>query len=126
MFLNWFERVCTALSDADTHMAAFLASGKSDCSFLPPRNSSYVVHGEFALGHAAPVNPSLLSLFERSLKPSHHVGLSIREAAALEASLRSHSEALSHSMWVLLGLLAFVRLQNFAPEDSLLLNNLVT
>ena len=126
VFLNWFERVHTALSDVDTRMAAFLASGRSDFSFLPPRNSSYVVYSEFALGHAAPVNPSLLSLFECSLQPSHHVVMTIREAATLEAFLRSHSEALSHSMWVLSGLLAYMRLQDFAPENSLLFNNLVT
>ena len=75
-------------------------------------------------GVAAPVNPSLLSPFERRFKPSNHV--SIREAAAFEASLRLQSEALSHSMWVLSALLAFVRLQNFAPEDSSLFNTLVT
>ena len=126
VFLSWFKRVRTALSDADTRMAAFLASGRSDFSFLPPRNSSYVVYAEFVLGHTAPVNPTLPSLFEHLLKPSHYVGMTIREAAALEASLRSHLEALSHSMWVLSCLLAFVRLQNFAPEDSSLFNNLVT
>ena len=72
------------------------------------------------------MNPSLLSLFERRLKPSDHVGMSIREAAAFEASLRSQAEALSHSMWVLSALLAFVWLQNFAPEDSSLFITLVT
>ena len=77
-------------------------------------------------GGAAPVNPLVLSLLERRLKPSNHVGLSIREAAAFEASLRSQSEALSHSMWVLSSLLAFVRLQNFALEDATLFNTIVT
>ena len=114
VFLSWFERVRTALSDADSRLASFLSSGRADFSFLPPRNSSYALWGEFASGQAAPVNPSLLSLFEKQLKPSYHVGLSVREAVALEASLRSQSEALSHSMWVLSGLLGFVRLQNFA------------
>ena len=128
VFLNWFERVRTALSDADSRMASFLATGRGDFSFLPPWNSSYGVHGhgEFESGQAVPVNPSLLSLFERQLKPSLLVGLSIREAAALEASMCAQSETLSHSMWILSGLLAFVRLQNFAPEDSSLFNNLVT
>ena len=83
------------------------------------------MHGDFALGGAAPVNSSLLSLFERRLKPTHHVGLTIREAAALEASLRSQSEALSHSMWVLSALLRFIRLQNFGAEDLSLFNTLV-
>ena len=117
VFLNWFERVHTALSDVDSCMASFLATGRGDFS-LPPRNSSYVVHGDFASCHATLINLFLLSLFECQLKPSLHVGVSIWEAAALETSVRSRSETLSHSMWILSGLLAFVRLQNSAPEDS--------
>ena len=126
IFLNWFERIRSALADADSQLASFVASGRGDYLFLPTRSSTYAVHGDFTLSGAAPVNPSLLSLFERRLKPTHHVGLTIREAAAFEASLRSQSEALSDSMWVLLALLGFVRLQNFAPEGSSLFNTLVT
>ena len=72
------------------------------------------------------MNPSLLSLSTRLLKPSNHVGMSIRKAATFEASLRSQTEALSHLMWALSALLAFVRLRNFAPKDSSLFNTLVT
>ena len=88
--------------------------------------TSYAVRGDFASGQVVPVNPSLLSLFEKQLKPSYHVGLTVREAAALESSLRCQAEALSHSMWVLSGLLGFVRLQNFALVDVSLFNTLVT
>ena len=122
IFLNWFERICSALADADSRLASFVASGRGDSLFLPSRSSTCAVHWCFAFGGAVPVNPSLPSLFKRRLKPTHHVGLTIREAAALEASLRSQSEALSHSMWVLSALLGFVRLQNFAPEDLSLFN----
>ena len=125
-FLSWFERVHMALAEADSRLASFLASGRSDFSFLPPWNSAYAVKGEFASGQAVPVNPSLLALYDRQLKPSYHVGLTVREAAALESSLRAQSEALSHAMWVLSGLLGFVRLQNFAPSDVTLFNTLVT
>ena len=45
--LSWFERVRTALSDADSHLASFLSSGRADFSFLPPCNSSYAVQDEF-------------------------------------------------------------------------------
>ena len=115
-----------ALSEADSRLASFLSSDRSDFSFLPPRNSSYAVKGDFASGQAVPVNPLLLSLYERQLKLSYHVGLTVREAAALESSLRCHAEALPHSMWVLSGLLGFVRFQNFAPSDVSLFNTLVT
>ena len=73
-----------------------------------------------------PVNPSLLSMFERYLRPSLQLGLSLREAALLESSSRFHSEALSHSLWLLSVLLAFVCLQGFSPSDASLFNTLVT
>ena len=38
IFLNWFERVRTALADADAHLASFIASSRSDFAFLQPRN----------------------------------------------------------------------------------------
>ena len=83
-FLSWFERVRLALSQADSRLSSFLSSGPPDFSFLPPRNSSYAVKGDFAAGQAIPVNLLLLSLYEKQLKPSYHVGLTVREAAALE------------------------------------------
>ena len=43
IFLLWFERVRTALSDADARLSSFLSSGCSDFLFLPQRNSSYAV-----------------------------------------------------------------------------------
>ena len=126
IYLSWFERVCMALADADARLASFLSSGRSDFSFLPPRNSSYAVKGDFPSGQVVPVNPLLLSLHKKQLKPSYHIGLTVREAVALESSLRCHADALSHSMWVLFGLLGFVRLQNFAPADVSLFNTLIT
>ena len=44
----------------------------------------------------------------------------------LESSCRSLSEALSHAMWLLSGLLGFVRLQGFASSDAALFNTIVT
>ena len=93
---------------------------------MPPRFVQYSVGGDNALGSAAPVNPSLLAMFEHLLCPSLHLGLTIREAALLEASTRALSESLSHVMWLLSGLLGFVRLQGFSPSDAPLFNTLVT
>ena len=126
VYLAWFERVRSALSQADSRLASLLASGRPESSLLSPRNAQYSVSGEALLGSAAPVNPSLLAIFERPLCPSLHLGLMIREAALLEASSRALSESLSHAMWLLSGLLVCVRLQGFSPSDALLFNTLVT
>ena len=87
-----------------------LAPGRADASVLPQRVSQYAVRGEFASGAAVPVNPSLLSLFERSLRPLLQLGISLCTVALLESSSCFHSEALSHSLWLLSGVLVFVRL----------------
>ena len=65
-------------------------------------------------------------MFDRSLHPSLHLGLTVREAALLEASSCSLSESLSHAIWLLSQLLGFVRLQGFASSDAALFNTLVT
>ena len=122
VYLAWFERVRSALSEADSRLASLLASGCPESSLLPPHNAQYSVGGEASLCSAAPVNPSLLAMFERPLRPSLHLGLTIRQAALLEASSWALSESLSHAMW----LLGFVRLQGFLPSDALLFNTLVT
>ena len=122
VFLSWFERVRSTLSDADARIVSLLASGRQESSLLPPRQSRYSVGCSSSLGSAAPVNPSLLAMFERSLGPSLHLGLTLREAFILESSSRALSEAQSHAMWLLSGLLGFACLQGFSPSDSLLFN----
>ena len=56
--------------------------------FLPSRHLSYAVHGDHAGAKAVPVNESLLAHFERPLRPNLLVGLSVRDAMALESSFR--------------------------------------
>ena len=126
VFLPWFKRVRSTLSDADARIQSLLASSRPESSLLPPRQTQYSVGGGSSLGSAAPVNPSLLAMFERPLHPSLHLGLSLREASLLESSSRALSEAQSHAMWLLSGLLGFVRLQGFSPSDSPLFNTLVS
>ena len=62
IYLSWFERVRTALADADARLAPFFFLLVM-LTFLPLRNSSCAVRDDFASGQAVLVNPSLLSLF---------------------------------------------------------------
>ena len=121
-----FQLVRTALMDTDARISSWLASGRLDRGFIPPRHNSYAVRCPHASGKAVPVNESLLAHFDKTLRPSLLVGLSIRDAMALEASFRAQLETLSYSIWVLSGLLGFVRLQGFTPAVPALFNQLVT
>ena len=126
VYRSWFESVRSALSKADMRLASLLASGRSESTLLPPRSGQYAVRAEHALGSVVPVNPSLLAMFECPLRPSLHLGLTVREAAVIEELCRSLLEALSHAMCLLSGLLGFVWLQGFAPSDAALFNTFVT
>ena len=126
VFLTWFERVRSTLSEADARIVSLLASGRPESSLLPPHQTPYSVGSSSSLGSAAPVNPSLLAMFELPLRLSLHLGLTLREAALLESSSRALSESQSHAMWLLSGLLGFVRLQGFSPSDAPLFNTLVS
>ena len=104
-----------------------LEAAPTACSFpLVTPHTSYVVRGEHATGRAVPLNESLLAHFDKLLRPSLLIGLSVRDSMSLEASFRAQSEVLSYSMWVLSGLLGFVRLQGSTPADPALFNQLVT
>ena len=99
VFLTWFERVRSPLSEADARIISLLASGRPESSLLPPRQTQYSVGSSSSLGSAAPVNPSLLAMFDRPLRPLLHLGLALREAALLESSSsRALSESQSHAM----------------------------
>ena len=126
IYLAWFERVRSALSEANARVALLLASGRSESSLLPPRSAQYAVKDDHALGSTVPVKPSLLAMFDCPLRPSLRLGLTVREAALLEESSCSLLESFSHAMWLLSGLLRFVRLQGFTPSDAALFNTLVT
>ena len=46
---NWFARVQQALVDADSRLAAWIAAGRSDHTFLPSCHSTYAVRGRMPL-----------------------------------------------------------------------------
>ena len=123
---TWFYRVRTALVNADGRLVSFIAYGRPDTAFFSHRRSVYTVRGEHTSGRAVPLNESLQAHFERPLHQSLQSGPTVKDAMALEASFRAQSEALFYAMWVLSGLLGFVRLQGFTPADPSLFNQLVT
>ena len=64
----WFDRVRTALMDADGRVDALLAAGLPEHLLLPQRLASCVVRGDCSLGRAVPANESLLAHFDRPLR----------------------------------------------------------
>ena len=80
---NWFDRVRASLMEADSRVASILSSGRPERIVLPQRLPSFAVKGDCTLGRVVPVNESLLSHFERPLRPNLQLGITIRDAMAV-------------------------------------------
>ena len=124
--LIWFGRVHKALEDAYSKLLAHVGSKRSDSSLIPPHSDFYSVYQNPSEGKALPLDKSLESQFDKLPTPARLVGVNLRESEILEATFRSQSETLSHSMWVLSALLGYIKLQGFAPADPTLFDQMVT
>ena len=103
-----------------------LTLNRWDRSLLPKRKSIYCV-ANFSEDspHLVP-NSSLDDLLSKKVSLGRSVFLSVGDCQALEATFRAQVETLSHSMWVLSGLLALIRKEGFLPNDQALFQTLVS
>ena len=76
---------------------------------LPRRKSFYGVSGLGSQGVAVPPNQTLESHVSKTLPNFRAVNLMVYECMALGTTFRSQAEALSHSMWVLTGMLSLIK-----------------
>ena len=123
--LRWFERVVTALQDADRRLHLCVETKRLDSCLLPVRKGIYSVYNNPSCGKFVPINDEFEALLDKPISNSRLVSISLKECSMLETSARSQSEALSHSMWVLSGLLGLIRRDGYLPSDPLLFQQLV-
>ena len=123
--LTWFERISEILSETDEHLLSHIAKGRQDRFLLPKRKNIYKVSGDTADGEAATLNVSVSDLYQYIPKTNRQVGMTVSEVAALESTLRYQLEVMSHSMWVMSGLMGMIRSEGFAPKDPNLFNSFV-
>ena len=124
--LNWFDRVLCCLQEADSKLASFISDRKSDTSVFLPYKSLYSVADNISKARPLPLNESLESVLTRVPQASRLASITLKELAILESLFRAQVETLSHNMWVLTGLIAFLKNDGFVPSDPLLFNQLVS
>ena len=73
-----------------------------------------------------PLNESFESQLSKAIPVFRDVSISIQECSSLETTFRSQVEALSHSMWVLTGLLSLIRDEGYVPRDRALFDQFVS
>ena len=100
-------------------------SRRSVLGILSGRKSLYRVSGNPSGARAAVLNEEIEAHLDRKV-PSHRlVGVTLADISALESSFKAQTEALSHSMWVLAGLLGMLRNDGYSPRDLPLFNQFV-
>ena len=114
--LRLFKRVGTELSDADERLAKFVSTKKPDRMLLPRCKPLYGVTGLPSEGKAVPLNNSIDSQLSKSVPSYRDISLSLVECSTLESTFWSQVEALSHSMWVLMGLLGLLDMRVMCPR----------
>ena len=124
--LSVYQRVATALSDADERLHKNVHGKKMDKSLLPRRKPIYAPSGLPAEGRAVPVNEAFESLLSSAIKEYRDASISIGECLQLESTFRSHLEVISHCMWTLTGLLGLIKQEGYLPNDRSLFDQMVS
>ena len=124
--LNWFDRVSSALKEADVRLASAVEDKRTGVSLLPPYKTLYSVSDNVSRSRYLPLNELLESALTKVPQTSRMANISIKDLFSLEAAFRAQVESLSHSMWVLTALIAFLKRDGYAPSDPHLFNQLVS
>ena len=124
--LNLFERVDQACKDAEARLVKHIDSSKWDRSLLPKRKSIYCASNFSEESPFLVRNSTLEDHLTKKVNLGRSVSLSLGDCQALEATFRGQVETLSHSMWVLSGLLALIRKEGFLPNDQALFQTLIS
>ena len=122
----WFDRVQQSLQAADTRLLKQMRALKADTSLLPLHHAMYAVPGNPSRGRAVPVNPNFTALLTRVPPVSCTLAMTLKEAEGIESAVRHLSELQSFSMWVLSGLIGYLKALNFSPSDEQFFDQLVT
>ena len=124
--LAWCERILVALEDADNRLLSHVSSERFDTNMILATHTFYGVVDNPSRGKFLPLNDSFSTLFDKVPSFTRLLGVSLKEAEVLESSFRNMFEILSHSMWILSGVLAYVKSQGFVPRDPSLFDQLVS
>ena len=121
-----FDRVNLALQQADDKLARHVQSKMFDFNVVPFRKDFYSVKDLPSGGKELPINSSLEPYLSKYPSAYRQVGINWRDTCRLESALRGQAEAISHTMWMLSGLLGFIQRDGYVPSDKALFQQLTS
>ena len=112
------------LSQRLGRFARRIKDGKACHTLLPTLNKFERVSNSPTQGKELKANPDILDLLRNKVPDSRYVPLSLKEAAALERSMRSMLETHSFLTWSVVALIRSLHDRNLLPKDDQIISQL--
>ena len=122
--LAWCHALSDAFSDTQQRFARRIKDGKVCHTLLPTLNRFERVSNSPTQGKELKPNPDVLDLLRNRVPDNRHVPLSLKEAAALERSLRSGLESHNFLTWSVVALIRSLHEEKLLPKDDPVISQL--
>ena len=122
--LAWCHALSDAFSDTQQRFARRIKDGKVCHTLLPTLNRFERVSNSPTQGKELKPNLDVLDLLRNRVPDNRHVPLSLKEAAALERSLRSGLESHNFLTWSVVALIRSLHEKKLLPKDDPVISQL--
>ena len=122
--LAWSHALSDSFTETQRRFARRIKDGKACHTLLSTLNRFERVSNSPTQGKELRANPDVLDLLRNRVPDSRHVPLSLKEAAALERSLRSLLETHSFLTWSVVALIRSLHDRNLLPKDDQIISQL--
>ena len=122
--LAWSHALSDSFTETQQRFARRIKDGKACHTLLRTLNRFKRVSNSPTQGKELRANPDVLDLLWNRVPDSQHVPLSLKEAAALERSLRSVLESHNFLTWSVVALIRSLHDKNLLPKDDQIISQL--
>ena len=122
--LAWSHALSDSFTETQQRFARRIKDGKTCHTLLPTLNRFERVSNSPTQGKELRANPDVLDLLRNRVPDSRHVPMSLKEAAALERSLRSVLESHNFLTWSVVALIRSLHEKHLLPKDDQIISQL--
>ena len=122
--LAWCHAMSDAFSDTQQRFTHHIKDGKVCHTLLPTLNKFERVSNSPTQGKELKANPDVLDLLRNRVPDNRHVPISLKEAVAVERSLRSGLESHNFLTWSVVALIRSLHEKKLLPMDDPVISQL--
>ena len=122
--LAWCHAMSDSFSDTQQRFTHRIKDGKVCLTLLPTLNKFERVSNSPTQGKELKANPDVLDLLRNRVPDNRHVPISLKEAVAVERSLRSGLESFNFLTWSVVALIRSLHEKKLLPKDDAVISQL--